>query len=205
MASHSRTGATLVVSDTAADLLANFAGAGKATTVTLTGTSNTVTAAQAASLTALKGFVLTTGATLAVNDTAAQLSASIDKLKSLAVAGQITSIAVTDSNPLTITYTQYSNDTAALGEITGGYSVAVSGAPVSAAPALQGAVAVTSFSVSDTAANVVAAVERAERRQQAVVDHRDRNRRRATPSTWPRCRRPSRSISPATRHRSVPA
>ncbi len=150
-------GATLTVSDNAADLLANLAGAAKATSVTLTGTSNIVTAAQAASLAALKGFVLTTGATLAVDDTAAQLSASIDKLSSLAVAGQISSIALTDSNPLTITYAQYTSDTSALGEITGGYSVAVSAAPVSAVPVLQGAVAVTSFSVSDTAANVVPA------------------------------------------------
>ena len=51
-------GATLSVSDTAANLLANAAGDAKATSVTLSGTANTVTAAQATVLAALPGFAL---------------------------------------------------------------------------------------------------------------------------------------------------
>ena len=63
---------------TAASLLgsSNAAGIAKATAVTLSGTTNTVTAAQATVLAALSGFALAPGATLVVSDTAANLLAN---------------------------------------------------------------------------------------------------------------------------------
>ncbi len=71
------TGTDMVVSDTAANLLmsTNTAGIAMATDVKLTGTSNTVTADQAATLKGKPGFVLDTGATLLVSDTAANIIA----------------------------------------------------------------------------------------------------------------------------------
>ena len=71
-------GATLTVADTAASLLAsgNAAGIAKATAVTLSGTANAVTAAQATSLAVLHGFTLGSAATLSVTDTAANLLAN---------------------------------------------------------------------------------------------------------------------------------
>ena len=70
-------GATLVLSDSAANLLAsgNAPGLVFATAVSLTGTSNTVTAAQAATLAGLHGFALASGASLAVVDSASRLLA----------------------------------------------------------------------------------------------------------------------------------
>ena len=70
-------GATLVVSDNASNILApsNAAGLTVATRLLLTGTS-TVTAAQAASLAALTGFVVSTRATLVVSDIATNLLAT---------------------------------------------------------------------------------------------------------------------------------
>ena len=66
------------MTDTAANLLAssNATGIAKATTVSLSGTANTVTTAQANALIAMHGFALASGATLTVADTAANLLAS---------------------------------------------------------------------------------------------------------------------------------
>ena len=61
-------GATLAISDTATSLLlpANAAGIARATAVQLTGTSNSVTAAQAVALAAMPAFVVAAGATLTI-------------------------------------------------------------------------------------------------------------------------------------------
>ena len=70
-------GATLVVSDTATNLLAgaNATGLAKATSVALIGT-NIVTSGQATSLAALIGFVVDSDATLVVSDSAGNLLAT---------------------------------------------------------------------------------------------------------------------------------
>ena len=66
---------TMLVSDSAANLLmtTNAAGLAAATTVKLTGTSNTVTAGQAKTMQAMANFALDAGATLLVSDTAANI------------------------------------------------------------------------------------------------------------------------------------
>ena len=71
------TGATLVVTDNAVNLLTNSGFAAIATGVSLTG-SNVVTAYQATSLAELPGFAMVTGATLVVADAAANLLAADD-------------------------------------------------------------------------------------------------------------------------------
>ena len=73
--------AAQTVADSAADLLNYLSGlqalavAGKLVSVSLSGTSNSVTATQAASLATLRNFALSAGATLLVADTAANLLA----------------------------------------------------------------------------------------------------------------------------------
>ena len=85
------TGASLMVSDSADNLIANLAGASLATSVALSGASNTITAVQAALLAGLPGFSLSTGATLVVSDTAANFVANPSGL------GFATSIVATDT------------------------------------------------------------------------------------------------------------
>ena len=73
-------GATLVVADNAANLLASTYASGLrlATSVSLTGTDNIVTAAQATTLVGMPGFALATAAILQVADTAANLLAGVN-------------------------------------------------------------------------------------------------------------------------------
>ena len=89
-------GATLVVADTAANLLlaANAAGVGKATTVPLTGAFNKVTAAQATALAGKPNFSLASGATLVVADSATDL---LDSANASGV-GKATTVQLTGSN-----------------------------------------------------------------------------------------------------------
>jgi hypothetical protein len=91
-------GATLLVSDTAANLLAsgNVAGVAMARGVVLTGT-NVVGAAQAKALSKYKNFTLASGATLKVSDSAANLAAP-GNAGGLAIA---TAIVMTGSNIVT--------------------------------------------------------------------------------------------------------
>lgn len=88
----------MTISDNAADLLkgANAAGEKLATSVTLTGTSNSVNAANAEILAGLNGFTLRAGATLNIADNAVDLlGASSD------VFGLATSVTLKGSNSVT--------------------------------------------------------------------------------------------------------
>ena len=87
--------ATLVIADGAANLLspANATGVANATTVQLTGTTNTVTAAQFQTLTGKPHFGLATGATLILADTAANLvSLDLAPVKANATTVQLTGV-----------------------------------------------------------------------------------------------------------------
>lgn len=117
------TGAKFLLSDTAAALLdsANAPGLALAGKVRLIGT-NTLNVADALRLAALKGFHLGAAVpgTLTVQDSAANVVASLDALQTMAAASQITAIALTDSGTpnLALTGTQYTADSAALGLIS---------------------------------------------------------------------------------------
>ena len=186
-------GATLVVADTAANLLlaGNAAGVAKGTTIQLTGTSNSITAAQATTLAGQPNFALASGATLsitgtntisaaqatllasvsgwtlatsaniAVSDSSSNVSNNLDSIQALAAASKINAVLLTDSGTpsLSITYAQYTSDTSAIAKISGSYGLVVSGAPASAAPGLQANSHVTAFSISDTTANVLAGLD----------------------------------------------
>ena len=83
------------------------------------------------------------------------MNASLDALQTLAAAGKITSITLTDSTKPTITITsaQQTNDATVLSDITSAYNLVVTGGGgVSAATA---ATATSPVAVSDTAANVM--------------------------------------------------
>ena len=91
------TGATLVVADTALNLLAtaNAAGLARATSTSLTGT-NSVTAAAAASLVRLAGFAV--GGTMVVADSAANLLAT----SASAGLAKATAVQLTGTNVVTV-------------------------------------------------------------------------------------------------------
>ena len=81
-------------------------------------------------------------------------------LAALGGDSKLSSIALTDPGTpvLALTAPQYSADAGVLAKITGKYALTVTGAMASAAAGLQANAAVTSFTVSDGAANVGAAL-----------------------------------------------
>ncbi|CAH2602485.1 Calpain catalytic domain-containing protein [Rhodovastum atsumiense] len=172
---------SFTVSDTAANVVAGLSALGADTklgTITLTDASRpslTLTsAAFAAGSAALARISSTytlavTGATVAgaaalqanakvtsftVGDTAANVVAGLSALKADTKLGAIT---LTDAGQpsLTLTSAAYTAGSAVIAKITGSYTLAVTGATVGTATALQGNAKVTSFTVGDTAANVV--------------------------------------------------
>ena len=70
--------------------------------------------------------------------------------------GKLSSIAATDSNPLQITYAQFTGDQTALGKLSNTCKVSVSGVTAANAATVQTNTHVALFQVSDTAANVKA-------------------------------------------------
>jgi hypothetical protein len=108
-----------------------------------------LTAAQIAGL-AAEGIT-----TLTVSDTAAHVAANLDALQTLAAAGELSSIALTEGGTptLTITASQLTNDATALGDITSGYQLAVTGVAAASAATVAVTAHVVSVAVSDTAAH----------------------------------------------------
>jgi len=113
----------------------------------------TVTGAAASAAGGLQTNPMVTSFT--VSDSSANVAANIATLNSL---GKLQSIAVSDSNPLALTYAQFTTYQTALGRLPSTYTVSVNGASVADAGTLQAKTHVGSFGVSDTAANVTAAI-----------------------------------------------
>ena len=118
---------------------------------------------QASSLTVAQALAAFTAnpnmAAVSILDTAANVASNINALQ--AMVAKVNSVAFTDSGTpsLSLTYTQYTNDSTAIAKFAGSYGLVVSGAPVSAAAALQANARVTAFSVSDTAATIAAGLD----------------------------------------------
>ena len=98
---------------------------------------------------------------VAVSDSAANVVANLDTLQTIAAAGDITSITLTDTGTpsLQISAAQFVNDITAIGDISGSYTLALTGVTDANVSAVSAALAkgyVTSISVSDSAADVVA-------------------------------------------------
>ena len=89
-------------------------------------------------------------------DTSADVAAALDALQTLAAAGAIASIALTNTAPMTISNASFTADTLALSLVTTAYTLNVSAVSAASAGLLQAASHVSTFTVSDTAANVAA-------------------------------------------------
>jgi hypothetical protein len=90
-----------------------------------------------------------------ISDSSANVAGNIAALNS---DTKLTSIALTDSNPLSLTYAQLTGDTTALGKLPSTYKLSVSGVTATNAAAVQANTHVTSFTVSDTVADVTASL-----------------------------------------------
>ena len=92
---------------------------------------------------------------VAVSDTAANISTNLNALQTLAASGKLASIVVTNNTtPISVTYSQLSSDATALSLITGTYSLTVTGVTVANASSTLSQAHVASVSISDLAANV---------------------------------------------------
>ncbi len=90
-----------------------------------------------------------------VSDSSVNVAANIAALNA---DTKLTSVALTDTNALSLTYAQFTGNTFALGLLPATYTAAVSGVTAANATAMQASSHVASFTVSDTAANVTAAL-----------------------------------------------
>ncbi|HQT80056.1 MAG TPA: hypothetical protein PLD10_23700, partial [Rhodopila sp.] len=117
-----------------------------------TGGMLAVTGATAADAAALQAD--SNVASFTVADTAANVVAALDGLQA---DSHLSSVSLTDSGTptLTISATQFANDTAALDKLTGNYNLVVTGVSAAAVTSVEADSHVTSFSVSDTASNLV--------------------------------------------------
>ena len=91
-----------------------------------------------------------------VTDSAANVSARLDALNA---AGKISSITLSDTNPLRITAAQLTNNSFALGRLPASWKAVVTQAAVAAAGTLQSNTHVPLFSIRDSAANIVAGLD----------------------------------------------
>jgi uncharacterized delta-60 repeat protein len=113
--------------------------------LTLSG-STALTAAQAS--TTVAGHF----SSLSVGDTAANVAANLDALQSL--GSKLSSVAISDSGTLSLTATQYANDSGALGKLTGTYGIGLSQVTAANVASAVNAPHVNSVMVNDTAANI---------------------------------------------------
>ncbi len=156
---------TLTISDTAANVQSNLGGlqtletaigATKFSSVTLTdGTEPTLTisASQGTSDAIVIGKI-TSAYHLIVSDTSANVWSNIAGL--VALGTKLTSITLTDGGTpnFSITGAQYTTDITTLTKISGAYTLTVSAVTAANAVTVGGNTHVTSFTVSDTAANI---------------------------------------------------
>ena len=113
--------------------------------LTLSG-STALTAAQAS--TSVAGHF----SSLLVGDTAANVAANLDALQSL--GSKLSSVAISDGGTLSLTATQYANDSGALGKLTGTYGIGLSQVTAANVASAANALHVNSVMVNDTAANI---------------------------------------------------
>ena len=94
-------------------------------------------------------------------DSAAAVQGSLDALQGLVAGGTITGITLTDqaTPTLTVSAAQLSGDSGALGEISSGYSLAVTGVTAANATAVAATAHVTQVQITDSAADVSASLD----------------------------------------------
>ena len=122
-------------------------------TFAVSGGSSTSTTSQGSVSTFLANTSSLTASSFSINDTNTNIASSIDSLQQN--ISKIKSIAITSSaTSLPITYTQYANDSSVLADITGTYTLAVSGVIIGNLLSTLNNSKVTSLTVTDTSANI---------------------------------------------------
>ena len=91
-----------------------------------------------------------------IQDNSANLALLLDQLKQLAVARKIVAIAVIDTKSLPLSAASFAVNTAVLALLPASYTLAISGVAVSGVATAQANGHIVSFTVADTAANIVA-------------------------------------------------
>ncbi|MDE2260223.1 MAG: NF038122 family metalloprotease, partial [Betaproteobacteria bacterium] len=92
---------------------------------------------------------------IAVSDSAANIASSLDQLQAL--GSKLVSVTITDpANPLSISATQVTNDAGALADISGNYSLAVSGVTATNLNTVLSNSHVSPVSITDTNADFIA-------------------------------------------------
>jgi len=131
---------------------------------TLLADGDTISADNAISPAAMIGASVASAAALqastqvtafSVSDSSANVASNIAALNA---DTRLITVALTDTNALSLTYAQFTTDTSVLAKLPGTYTAAVSGVTAANAAAMQANSHVASFTVSDTAANVTAAL-----------------------------------------------
>jgi hypothetical protein len=161
--------------------------------------------------------------TIAVSDTAANLSGTnLDTLQTLAASGKLTGVTVTNNTvAVSITLAQQTSDATVIGLFTGTYSFSISGVSVANEASVLAEAHIASVSISDTAANVNAAIDtlqglgtklvaivlptaarrRSPSRARSLPPTQQRSARLRVPMTFrcPACSRPMFRLSEGTR------
>jgi hypothetical protein len=168
-------GATLAISDSAANLLSTTNAAAEllATSVLLTGV-NTMTAGQAILLAGLPGFSAATAATMVVADRAANILANLDALTQYPVQLAKMTIQLTDAGTakIVLTAAQALNDTAVVNKITGNYALSVEDSASSLSNANLGGILKPDLTVAVTGTPVGDTMDLTNIHASAVVDLR---------------------------------
>jgi hypothetical protein len=98
--------------------------------------------------------------TVSISDSAANVQANLDGLEGVSHSIPMTIVLTDGSTPtITVTDTQYTNDSSVLADITGSYNLDVTGVTAAGAAAVYANAHVASFVVTDSAANVQNAID----------------------------------------------
>jgi len=89
-------------------------------------------------------------------DSAANVQTNLDSLQTLAAGGKLISIGLTDSGTpsLTVTASQFTNDSTVLADLTGSYRLVVTGVLAANTPTLAANSQISALAVSDSASHV---------------------------------------------------
>lgn len=125
-------------------------------TISTIGSSGTPPQTVAGAITAYNGGTLTSAVN--ISDSSTNVGGNLDGLQTLAAGNKLGVITLTDGNfgvpTMTLTGSQYSSDSGALGSISGNHSLVVTNASASLAPSLVGDGTVKSVTFSDNVTDI---------------------------------------------------
>ena len=119
----------------------------------------TVNVGASGPLTVAQALLATGSSAFAVSDTAANITANVAKLQTLAASGRITGVTITGGGTVTLTLAQLTSAARLVAVLPATGSLNVTGATVAQASALQSNAQVGAFTIADSSANVSAALD----------------------------------------------